>query len=272
MNKTQQTAAWFGRDRAIVGMIHVGALPGTPCSREDVGSLVRAAVAEAHVLTEGGVDAILLENMHDRPYLRQQVGPEIVAAMTAITAGVRNATSVALGVQVLAGANREALAVALASGCSFIRAENFAYAHVADEGLMAEADAGNLLRYRKAMGAEKIAVFADVKKKHSSHAITADVELAEASRTTEFFGADALIITGVATGWPTAPSDVQEATEAVGVPVLVGSGVTPENLEALWPYTNAFIVGSCIKHDGDWRNAPDPQRIQKLVAAASRLR
>lgn len=265
------TTRLFGREKAIIGMVHVGALPGTPHATDPVRTIVERAVAEARRLVAGGVDAVMIENMHDRPYLRQAVGPEIVAAMAAIAVAVRGAVKCPLGVQVLGAANREALAVALAGGCAWIRAENFAYAHVADEGLMAEADAGPLLRYRRMIGAGGVAVIADVKKKHASHAITADVDLAEAARTAEFFGAEAIVVTGVATGRETAPDDVRAAAEAVSIPVVVGSGVTPDNLGALWAAADAFIVGSWIKRDGDWRNEPDADRLRALMAARDRL-
>src|SRR6185436_15540194 len=137
--------------------------------------------------------------MHDRPYAKRVIGPEIPAAMTAVGRAVRAAVKLPLGVQVLAGANREALAVALACGATFIRAEGFVFAHVADEGLM-EADAAELLRYRRAIGADAIAVFADVKKKHSAHAITADVGVVESALAAEFALADGVILTGTATG------------------------------------------------------------------------
>lgn len=272
MNASEKAAGLFGRHHAIIGMIHVGALPGTPGSHETVETLARRAAEEARILADGGVDAVLIENMHDRPYLRQAVGPEIVAAMTVIGAAVRAAVSMPMGVQILAGANREALSVAHAIGAGFVRAENFAYAHIADEGLMPEADAGPLLRFRRLIHAESVAVLADVKKKHSSHAVTADVGLAEAARTSEFFGADGVIVTGVATGRPTDPSDAEAVFGVVNVPVLIGSGVTPENLAALWPYADAFIVGSYLKQEGDWRNAPDPRRVRALIRAAEALR
>jgi membrane complex biogenesis BtpA family protein len=210
--------------------------------------------------------------MHDRPYLRQQVGPEIVSGMTAALDAVRQAVALPLGVQILGGANRQALAVALAGGATFIRAENFAYAHIADEGLMADADAGPLLRYRREIGAEHIRVFADVKKKHSSHAITADVDIAEAAKTAAFFGADGLIVTGVATGKPTAIADVREVSAAVQVPVAIGSGLTPENLPHMWEDADVFIVGSYIKQEGLWSNPPDPDRIDTFMRAVERLR
>ena len=262
----------FPGPKCVIGMVHVRALPGTPYQTQFLPDIVRTAADEARVLADAGCDALLIENMHDRPYLLRAVGPEITAAMTAVGVAVRQAADLPLGVQVLAGANREALAVAQACGARFIRAEGFAFAHVADEGLMDTADAGGLLRYRKQIGAEAVALWADVKKKHASHAITADVNLAETAKATEFFGADGIIITGVATGCPADVADVRAAKEAVRVPVAIGSGLTPENLERYWPWTDAFIVGSSIKRDGVWSNPIEPARLRAFLDAARRLR
>jgi membrane complex biogenesis BtpA family protein len=253
-------------------MIHVQALPGTPGCSRPLSETIRVAVEEARVYSAAGVDGLLIENMHDVPYLRGRVGPEIVASMTAVGAAVREAARLPLGVQILAAANREALAGALACGAQFVRVENFAYAHVADEGLMAEAEAGPLLRYRRQIGAEAIRILADVKKKHSSHALTADVSLAEAARTTEFFGADGIVVTGVATARPASVQDVETVRGAVGVPVCVGSGVTPETLSELWPHADVFIVGSYVKVGGLWSNAIDGARLETFMSAVRRLR
>ncbi len=272
MSESRQVEELFGPGKAVVGMVHVGALPGTPFAAKPAGAIIEQAVAEARLLSAAGFDAVLIENMHDRPYLRQRVGPEIVASMAGVLDAVRSAVDKPLGVQILAGANREALAVALAGGASFIRAENFVFAHVADEGLMPEADAGPLLRYRREIGAEHIRIFADVKKKHSSHAVTADVDLAEAARATAFFGADGLVVTGRATGEPTAVEDVREVSATVELPVAVGSGVTPENLPRLWEPADIFIVGSFIKFGGRWDQPPDPDRVEALMRTVSRLR
>lgn len=251
-------------------MIHVGALPGAPRACKPVRELAQTAVAEAAVLADGGVDAILLENMHDVPYLNRRVGPEIVAAMTAICAAVREAVSLPLGVQVLAGANREAVAVAHAAGCQFVRCEGFVFAHVADEGLMTEADAGPLLRFRKMIGAEDVAIIADVKKKHSSHAITADVSLAETAKAAVLFGADGVVVTGIATGEPTSPADVAAVAEMLDQPVFVGSGVTPDNAAQYAGQADALIVGSYLKYDGHWENGPDPDRVAAMVKAVGK--
>ncbi len=262
----------FAHPKAMVAMVHVQALPGTPRNCLSLQQIVSQAVREAERYTRAGFDALLIENMHDVPYLCGQVGPEVIAGMTAVGLAVRRASPLPLGAQILAAANREALAVAQACGAAFVRVENFAYAHVADEGLMPIAEAGPLLRYRRQIGAEGIGILADVKKKHSSHAITADVPLVEAARTTEFFGADGVVVTGVATGQPTAVADVAAVRQAVSVPVCVGSGLTPGGLPELWACADIFIVGSFLKVDGLWSNPLDADRIARFMETVQRLR
>jgi uncharacterized protein len=255
----------FCTGRSLVGVVHVGALPGTPRAADPVDRVVAHAVADARAYHDAGFDALIVENMHDRPYMNGGVGPEVVAAMTAVGVAVRAAVPLPLGVQILAGANREALAVALACGAAFVRVEGFVFAHVADEGLI-EASAGDLLRYRRAIGAEHVAVLADVKKKHSAHAITADVPLEDTARAAEFFLADGVIVSGTETGRSTSPEEVDAVARAVGIPVLVGSGVTPENAGA-YPRAAGLIVGSWVKRAGRWEHAVDGARCRALLAA-----
>jgi hypothetical protein len=220
----------FGVPRALIGVIHAQALPGTPDSRLAVNAIAEAAAAEAAIYEEAGFHGLILENTHDRPYVKgAAVGPEIVAAMSVIGAEIRRASRLPLGVQVLAGANRAALAVAHACGAAFVRVEGFVFAHVADEGVI-ESSAGDLLRYRRAIGAGGIRVFADIKKKHSAHAITADVDIVETAKAAEFFSVDGVIVSGLATGSPTDPEEVDAVSGAVGVPTLIGSGITAENI------------------------------------------
>src|SRR5262245_6707225 len=163
----------FAKAKPVIAMIHVAALPGTPENSLSVREIVALAAREARLYREGGVDGIGIENMHDLPYLRGAVGPEIVAAMTLVGEAVKTESLLPVGVQVLAGANLEAMAVAHAAGLDFIRAEGYAYAHVADEGLI-QASAAKLLRYRRMIGAERVQVWPDAQKKHPAHAIPAD--------------------------------------------------------------------------------------------------
>ena len=262
----------FGKSKAVIGMIHVGALPGTPRHDESIDTIAERAVSEAKIYADAGLDGVMIENMHDVPYLKGAVGPEIVAAMSVVGERVRQAIGLPLGVQVLAAANREALAVAHAIDAQYVRVENFVYAHVADEGLMPTAEAGPLLRYRRQIGADRVRIIADVKKKHSSHAVTADVSLGEAAETAAFFGADGVVVTGAATGEPTSPDDLAAVRATVEVPVFVGSGVTAENLPQLWPQADAFIVGSYLKRGGGWSEPIDAERVSALARAVDRLR
>ena len=214
----------------------------------------------------------MTENVtNDRPYLLRDVGPEIVACMTSVAVAVGRAIKIPFGIQILAGANNAALAVAAATGAAFIRAEGFVFAHVADEGIMTEASAATLLRYRKQIDAEHIAIVADIKKKHSSHAITADVDLTETAQAARFFGADGVIVTGSATGSPASPRDVSQAREA-GLPVLVGSGLTSDNLGEYWDHADGFIIGSALKKSGIWSNRLDTQSICRFIEVAKTFR
>ena len=255
----------FGAPRVLLGMVHVPALPGTPRAGSSVDAAVDTVVAEARTWATAGAHAVLLENMHDRPYLRGAVGPEIVAAMSVLVREVVRSVRVPVGVQLLAAANREALAVAHAAGASFVRVEGFVFAHVADEGFI-EGCAGDLLRYRRAIGADGVRVFADVKKKHAAHAVTADVGIEETARAAEFFLADGVVVTGTATGEPARSSEVAGVAGSVGVPVLVGSGVTDVNISTFGA-ADGFIVGSAAKVDGHWAGALDPVRVRRLLDA-----
>jgi membrane complex biogenesis BtpA family protein len=269
-NPSRPVQQILGRERAIVAMVHLQPLPGSPRASLSPREIARHAVEEARALADAGFDAILIENMHDAPYLAREVGDETVAAFTRAACEVRAAVDLPLGVQVLAGANRAALSVALAAECSFIRAEGFVFAAVADEGLLATADAGPLLRYRRALGpeAERIAVFCDIKKKHSSNAITSDTSLGDHAHAAEFFGADGVVVTGTATGMATPIADLSAARKSCRLPVIAGSGATAASVREVLEHADAVIVGSDLKERGEWWNPLDPARVAAFVRAA----
>ncbi|MFV0592276.1 MAG: BtpA/SgcQ family protein [Draconibacterium sp.] len=257
-------------NKSIIGMVHVGALPGTPGNNRPVADLISDALADATILQEEGVAAIMIENMHDRPYLNRTVGPEIIAAMTAIACALRSAIKIPLGIQILAGANKAALAVALAAGFDFIRAEGFVFGHLADEGMM-NSDAGELLRYRKQIGAEQVKIFTDIKKKHSSHAVSADVSIAETAKAAEFFLSDGVIVSGNSTGEKPLLSELKEVKSAVKIPVLIGSGIDTKNIHEYWNWADGFIVGSSLKEGGNWENKVERTRVKHLIKTINQL-
>lgn len=261
----------FARPCTLIGCVHLLPLPGSAgFTSGSVAPIVARALEEARILEDAGFDALLVENTHDAPYLLGRVDPETTAALTVCCRAVRERTKLTLGVQALAAANREALGVALACDLDFVRVENFAFAHVADEGLMPAASAPELVRVRAALRAERVRILADVKKKHASHAITSDLSLADAVHGAEFCRADAVVVTGTATGRETSSGDVREAAGATRLPVVVGSGVTPANLASYLPHARALVVGSSLKVDGDWRSPLDPGRCRAVRAALDR--
>ena len=253
--------------KSLIGMVHIPATPGTPHSRHGVAEIVAHAIVDARVLRDTGFDGVIVENMHDRPYVNGPHDPVLTATMTrAVDAVVREVgNTLNVGVQILSRGEREALAVAHTCGANFIRCENFVFGHVADEGLMADAAAGSLLRYRKVIGAERVKIFADIQKKHASHAITGDLTIADWAHAAEFFSADALIVTGQSTGMPTDASDVAMAKKAGKLTVFVGSGVTPSQVDSLFASADGLIVGSYIKEGGKWDGAIDLQRCREIV-------
>ncbi|KAL3080263.1 hypothetical protein niasHT_034237 [Heterodera trifolii] len=260
----------------LFGMIHVPALPGSPLSKLSIAQLVDRVSAETEIYAECGIDGLIVENMHDLPYQKGiDHGPEVCATMARLcsacahTLGANRRRRMLLGVQILAGANRAALAVAQAAEFDFIRAESFVFGHVADEGWM-DGCAGELLRYRRAIGADQIAVVTDIKKKHCSHAITADVSVAETARAAELFLADGVILSGAATGEAACPDELDEVRSKCTLPVLIGSGIEVNNVN-LFKGADAFIVGSNFKKDGNWRNEIEKNRVENLVEKVRRM-
>ncbi|XP_071958288.1 uncharacterized protein F13E9.13, mitochondrial-like [Antedon mediterranea] len=256
---------------AIIGMIHLKSLPGTPRNRLKVEDITEIACTEAEGYKKLGIDGILIENMHDLPYMHSnEVSHEITASMTTTCYQIRkDCPDIPLGIQVLSGANKQALAIALATGLDFIRAEGFVFAHIADEGMM-NACAGELLRYRKQIGAENIQIFTDIKKKHSSHALTCDVEITDTAKAAEFFLSDGVVITGGATGDPASVEELKAVQNVVDIPVLIGSGVTEDNLHE-YSCANGIIVGSSFKMEGKWFEEVDFNRVQRFMNKARML-
>lgn len=261
----------FAQQKPVIGVIHVGALPGTPDGGESVSAIIEHARIEARIYREGGLDGLIIENMHDVPYLRGHVGPEIVSAMAVIGHAVKEECALPTGVQILAGANLEAMAAAHAAGLDLIRAEGYVFAHIADEGWI-ESSASELLRYRKQIGADRIEVWADVKKKHSSHAVTTDITLGETAEAVEFMRGSAVVVTGSVTGRAPRLADVEEVKTHCRLPVILGSGIDASNIREFYRAADGFIIGSYFKRDGHWANTVDGERVERLMKEVSRLR
>lgn len=254
----------FSVNKPIIAMIHVDALPGTPLHKSSPKEIVKKALNEAQIYLKHGIHGLMIENMHDVPYLKNEVGHEISSLMSIVGYELKQKIKVPCGIQILAGANNAAMAVAKSAELDFIRAEGFVFAHVADEGII-ESSAGKLLRYRKSINAEDVLILTDIKKKHSSHSITNDVSLLQTAEAASFFLSDGIIITGDSTGKEPNVADLEFLYKNSKLPIIAGSGITEENIKIFLPYIDACIIGSYFKKDGFWSNPLDETRIKKFM-------
>jgi len=262
----------FGRRKVLIGTIHSLPLPGSPkYSNQSLDAIYEFAIQEGIRYREGGFHGLLVENAWDLPFSKpDDLGYETAAAMAVMTKLVRAEVGLPVGVNILANGIVAALAVAKASGGSFVRANQWANAYVANEGIL-EGPAPAATRYRARIHAHDVKVFADVHVKHGSHAITADRSLPEQARDAEFFDADVLIATGQRTGSATDIDEIRGIQEGTQLPVIVGSGVTVDNAAELLSIADGAIVASWVKEGGNWWQPVSIDRALQLVAAVERV-
>lgn len=259
----------FGIDKALIGMIHCPAFPGAPRYRgASLNEIYDFCMRDAQVLIEGGMHGLMIENHGDVPFSKpEDITCETAAFMSVVTDRIAREIGVPLGVNVLANAPIPAFAIAMAGNASFIRVNQWANAYVANEGFM-EGRAGEAMRYRSLLRAEHIKVFADSHVKHGSHSIVADRSVEELTRDLAFFDVDGVIATGLRTGNTATIEEIEEIGAATHLPLLVGSGVTKDNVVEILKRTSGVIVASSLKEDGVWWNKVDPARVKAFCDAA----
>lgn len=260
----------FSREKVLIGMIHCPAFPGAPRFRGTSNDAIYdACMRDAEILISEGFHGLIVENHGDVPFSKpEDIGPETAAFMSVVADRIARATGAPIGINVLANAPIPALAIAAASGASFIRVNQWANAYVANEGFM-EGRAAEAMRYRSLLRAERVKIFADSHVKHGSHAIVADRSIVELTRDLAFFDADCVIATGQRTGDSASLDEIAEIGGATHLPLLVGSGVNASNIGAILQRTNGVIVASSLKEGGVWWNPVDRDRTRSFVRAAS---
>jgi membrane complex biogenesis BtpA family protein len=220
----------------------------------------------------GGAHGLLLENYGDVPFYPARVPIEVATSLTAIAAAVKRESLLPLGINVLRNDGQTALAVAQASGAAFIRVNVLCGARVTDQGIV-QGIAHDLLRDRARLAAGEVRILADVNVKHSAPLAVRPLA-DEVDDLLERGCADALIVSGAATGKAADQEELRRVYQAAAgrAPVLVGSGVTAENIAALLPIADGFIVGSSLKSGGRAENAVEPARVRALVEAVASAR
>lgn len=253
----------FGR-RAVIGMLHLAPLPGAPLYEGSLEGVLVRALADVEALASGGVDAIAIENFGDRPFRKNRVEPETIAAMTRIITEIAHSMALPFGVNVLRNDASAALAIAAATGAAFIRVNVHTGAVLADQGII-EGEAAETLR-RRAAFAPEVLIFADHDVKHATSLVPHDP--IQSARDLRLRGlADVLVVSGPETGAPTDPSRCERLREALpDVPLVIGSGLTAENAAA-YAVVDGAIVGTSIKRGGEVSAPVDRDRVARVVAA-----
>lgn len=253
----------FGKKKIVIGMVHLKPLPGAPRYENNIGAVVEAALADAAALEQGGVDGIIVENFFDAPFFKERVPPETVASMARVVTILRQKTKLPLGVNVLRNDGISALAIATACDAQFVRINIISWAMLADQGII-EGHAADIARYRKMLGSN-VLIFTDCLTKHAVPLAPLDMQWV-ALDTWERGGVDALVISGKATGYATDLGDVIAARKgAPQAPLLIGSGVTAENVLDFLPVVDGVLVGTSLKLDGSVENSVDTARVRALV-------
>jgi uncharacterized protein len=263
--RLRSLADLFPAPKPVIGMVHLWPLPGAPgYTGYGMQVIVEHALRDAEALVQGGVDGLVVENMWDLPYyVGNDVKPEAMTAQAVAAAEVVKNFPVPVGINVIHNGGVVCLAIAVAAGARFIRVCILTGARVWDTGDFDHGCAAELMRKRKELAADRIHIFADVDKKHSVP--FPGIDLQTHIQWTEFYGADALIVSGKFTGNAPDVEKVREAKRLATRPVLIGSGCSAENAAAFLQCADGIIVGTSLKRDGVMENAVDVNRVRALM-------
>lgn len=251
---------------ALVGMVHLAPLPGSPRYSGSMNEVVDDAVDRATTLARNGFGAVMVENFGDEPFFADSVPPVTVAAMAACVSAIRSHVDISVGVNVLRNDALSAVAVAAATGAEFLRVNVLSGSMNTDQGPIV-GRAAEVARERARL-APDVQVWADVFVKHAAPPPGATLEQV-AVDTWERAGAHALVISGTGTGHAPDLERFHRLAEAVpDAPLVVGSGASVDNLSALAKAADHIIVGTTLEVDGRPGAPLDQERVAGFVSAA----
>ncbi|HID71586.1 MAG TPA: BtpA/SgcQ family protein [Thermoplasmata archaeon] len=269
MKKRELILEMFGKEKPIIGMVHLLPLSGSPNYGGDDESVKNRAVEDALAFERAGLSGILVENYGDAPYTKEKVKPHVVAQMTDILKEIKKEVEIAVGVNVLRNDGFAALAIAKVTECEFVRINVFTGVAATDQGLI-EGKAAEIVKYKKEIGCEA-KIFADVDVKHATQLYKRDV-LTAAKEAVYRGGADGVILTGKATGEEINLEELKMLWTKVDFPVLAGSGITKENIANYYPYCDGMIIGSYFKNEKNPLSTIDYQKVRLLFEELKKIR
>jgi len=259
----------FRTEKAIVGVVHLKPLPGSPGYEGHFLDILNAALDDARAIEDGGAAGLIVENFGDAPFYPDRVPAETIACLTRLVTEIRKAVRIPVGVNVLRNDALGGVAIAAATGAGFVRVNVHTGAVVADQGVIM-GRAYETMRLRETLRCRSL-LFSDIRVKHAKPMVPFDL-LDEAFDAVKRGKSDALIVTGAATGRAADLDDVRRLKEKMPeVPVMIGSGATPETVEEILAVADGIIVGTAIKEHGEIHRPVDAERVRAFADVAERL-
>jgi len=259
----------FKTKKPIIGVVHLKPLIGSPDYNNNFEEVLEFALKDAKNLEDGGVDGILIENFHDKPYYKDNVPKHTVASISIISNEIKKNISIPIGINVLRNDAFASLAIASVIKAQFIRVNVYIGAVITDQGII-EGKAHLIQRYKKFL-MSNVKIFADVLVKHSYP--FPNVNIINLAKDAYYRGkADALIVTGKVTGDEPDIENIINLKREINAPILAGSGINIENVEKFLKFCDGAIVGTFFKENGKIENKVDIERVKKFMKIVKKIR
>lgn len=242
------------KKKTIIGALHLSPSPGF-LGFDGIDQALDRAQFDLNTLIDGGVDAVIFENNYDLPH-QIKVGHNTTAFMTRIISRLNFKKKIPFGISVLWNDYQAALSIAQVTGADFVRVPAFVDSVKTNYGI-ARAVAKKTIAYRKILGAEKVAIFADVQVKHAEM-LNSRKTLRQSLIQAERNYCDAVIITGKWTGDAPVLDDLMLAKKMMSLPVIVGSGAGLTNVNRLFSYADGAIVSTSLKYGERLKSGNNP--------------
>ena len=255
----------FGGQKALIGMVHLLALPGTNGFTGDMKNIVKTALDDAQALEKGGMNALLIENFGDAPFAKK-LTEEQLAALAAAAAIVGDKAGIPVGIDAAFCDYKAAIACAKASQAKFVRLSVYVDTMECTAGII-EPCCSQALDYRSQIKADEVLIFADIQVKYANM-VMSSVNIEASAKSAENAQADAVIVTATATGSQSVSETAQRVKQVIKTPILIGSGLSIENAGQNLQNADGAIVGACLKQNGIITNTVDFDRVKAFVAAA----
>jgi hypothetical protein len=232
------------KNKQLIGMVHCLPLLGAPghTSMDDV---IERAIKDAKTLEKAGFDAIMVENMLDKP-LGVTLDFKARVALSIVVDRVCETVNLPVGIDAAFNDYEAALTIAKVTKASFIRIPIFVDTVIAHTGIISPC-AREAIYYRDALDANDIKIYADIQVKHTT--LLKDIPIQTSAQMAVGMGADVLIVTGASTGTETPIDTIASLKEHIKVPIFAGSGVDHENIKKQMDVIDGAIIGSSLKEN-----------------------